>query len=579
MPNDRLNANRLAKLMIDAERLWKKARHARRKAELVESRILASRGPKPQTPSPEGAAAPAAVPHTGSTGVSTIRRLLGEDRSPCFRPKQRGLRRLPVARCRSRAVRVLVALIAAMSVAALTAGMAQAEGSAQLYPLNATCRSNSLGGSCRANIEWRTDAYGPATGAQVRRRSYMQVYARAGEVLEMGSSAVGVGAGDVLIYNPGVVTDSNAEPLPTIVAGVNGFRCSDQRAISLNPAQGKITSRAQELAGPQSADGTGNLSGYVPCFYVAPATGIYGVVFYGPAGEGSSADGGPTGDITLAAAANFNATQGTSVAAWDLTVRSSASSTTAITGRLFTNALIAFTGDNGRPINSTVQVVTLDGFRYRTDTRGVDPNGFAFYGNQIGFLDGDGTTPLYHDAYATTNSGELTALAGGVTFAAPTFPIFFTTPADATLTALGIPLTPVSPVISALSFVGNISGSTSSVGAGGTFSYTANVGGVYEIVISRDGVNFDPGASQNRVLRGVRAAGTPTVSWDGKDNSGADFPVGAGLRCARDAPRRRVPLSPARRRELDARRPRLHAAQPPGWRVPLRRRVHYGVLR
>ena len=61
----------------------------------------------------------------------------------------------------------------------------------------------------------------------------------------------------------------------------------------------------------------------------------------------------------------------------------------------------------------------------------------------------------------------------------------------------------------------------------GRSRYTANVGGVYEIVISRDGVNFDPGASQNRVLRGVRTAGTQTVAWDGKDNSGADFPVGA----------------------------------------------------
>ena len=37
------------------------------------------------------------------------------------------------------------------------------------------------------------------------------------------------------------------------------------------------------------------------------------------------------------------------------------------------------------------------------------------YGNQRGFLDADGVTPLDHDALATTNSGQLTALAGGVT--------------------------------------------------------------------------------------------------------------------------------------------------------------------
>ena len=424
--------------------------------------------------------------------------------------------------------RVLLALLATAGAAALTPGIARAEGSAQLYPVNATCAPNSAGGSCRANIEWRTDAYGPATGAQVRRRTFLEVYAQAGEVLEMGSSAVGAGNGDILIYNPGVVTDSNAEPLPALTTGVNGFRCSDQRASSGVGGQGRITSRAQELAGPQAADGSGNLTGYIPCSYTAPATGIYGVVFYGPSGDGSSADGGVTGDITLASAADFNATQGSSVAAWDLTVRSTVSSTTDITGRLFTKALVAFTANNGRPINVSLEVVTLDGFRYRTSTRGLDPNGFAFFGNQLGFLDGDGTSPLDHDAYGTTNSSELTGLAGGVTLSPPEYPIFFGAPADATLTALGIALTPVSPVLGTLSFAGNLTGSTSSVGAGGSFSFNANKGGVYELVISRDGVNFDPGASQNRVLRGVATAGANTVTWDGKDNGGTDFPVGVG---------------------------------------------------
>jgi uncharacterized repeat protein (TIGR01451 family) len=455
-------------------------------------------------------------------------------------------------------------LIAAATVAAFASGVAHAEGSAQLYPVNATCAPNSAGGSCRANIEWRTDAYGPATGAQVRRRSYMQVYAQAGEVLETGSSAVGVGAGDILIYDPGVVTDSNAEPLPAIVTGSNGFRCSDQRVSSGIAAQGRITSRAQELAGPQAADGSGNLGGYVPCFYVAPMTGIYGVAFYGPAGDGSAVDGGPTGDIDLTSAANFDATQGTSIAAWDLTVRSSISSITDLDGRLFTNALIAFTGGNGRPIDVSLDVVTLDGFRYRTDTRGIDPNGFAFYGNQAGFLDGDGKSPLYHDAYGTTSSSELTGLAGGVTFAPPQYPIFFGAPAPGTLTALGIPLTPAAPTISSLTYTGNVSGNTSSIGVGGSFSFTANVGGVYEIVISRDGVDFDPGAAGNRVLRGVVTSGTETIAWDGKDNSGADFPVGANyaVRASLHAGEYHFPLIDAENSTLGG--PTFTLLNPPG---------------
>ena len=475
--------------------------------------------------------------------------------------------------------RLLAALAGAVVVAGVATGLAHAEGSAQLYPADAACVSNASGGSCRANIEWRTSAYGPATGAQVRRRTYLQVYAVAGEVLVMGSSAAGVGTGDILVYNPGVVTDTDAQPLPTVTTGANGFRCSDQRTSSGNPSQGRITTRAQELAGARRSAGGGNPTGYVPCSYAAPVTGIYGVAFYGPSGDGADTDGGITGETNLASAANFDATQATSVAAWDITVRAGTASTVDLTGRLFTKALVAFTGGNGRPINVSAQVVTSDGFRYRTDTRGLDPNGFAFYGNQAGFLDGDGTSPLYHDAYGTTNTGQLTALAGGVTFAAPMFPIFFGAPADATLTALGIPLTPTAPTISALSFTGNAGGSTSSVGAGWHLLVHANVSGVYEIVISRDGVNFDPGAAQNRSLNGVRSAGAQSVAWDGKDNSGADFPVGANyaVRASLHAGEYHFPLIDAENSTLGG--PTVTLLNPPGGVCPLRRLVHDRVLR
>ncbi|MBV8985722.1 MAG: carboxypeptidase regulatory-like domain-containing protein, partial [Acidimicrobiia bacterium] len=418
-------------------------------------------------------------------------------------------------------------VLAAAAVALGAASPAAADGSANLYPANATCGPNSTAGSCRANIEWRTSAYGPAGSTQVRRRELIQVYAQAGEVLEMGSSAVGVNSGDVTVWNPGVVTNANAVPLPAVTSGTNGFVCSAQRAGSGIAGQGRITTRALELAGPRAVSGGGNPAGYIPCSYTAPSTGIYYVAFYGPAGDGQDTDGAPTADINLAGAGNFDATQGTSVAAWDITVRASATATANIPGRVFSLAFVAFTGGNGRPVNSSIDIVTTDGYRYRTDFRGVDPNGFAFYGNEAGFFDADGTTPLNHDAYATTNSGQLTALAGGVTFAPPSYPVFFTSPADQTLTAVGIPTTAVAPNMSALSFAGNVAGNTSALGAGGTFSYTSNVGGVYQLIISRDGVNFDPGASTNRVLRGIRGAGTQSVTWDGKDNAGNNFPVGS----------------------------------------------------
>ena len=48
----------------------------------------------------------------------------------------------------------------------------------------------------------------------------------------MGSSAVGVGAGDVAVWNLGQITDQEAATLPTVTSGTNGFLCSAQRTAS-----------------------------------------------------------------------------------------------------------------------------------------------------------------------------------------------------------------------------------------------------------------------------------------------------------------------------------------------------------
>jgi uncharacterized repeat protein (TIGR01451 family)/MYXO-CTERM domain-containing protein len=235
-------------------------------------------------------------------------------------------------------------------------------------------------------------------------------------------------------------------------------------------------------------------------------------------------------DVALAAAGDFNATQGTSIAAWDATVRASLGSAADITGRVFTYYLALFTGGNGLPVFPSVYAVTRDAYKYKIDLRGMDPNGWLVYGNQVGFLDSDGTTPLYHDAVAdaTGSPGQLTGIQGGVSLARPSFPLFFEPPAAATIAALGIPAAPIAPLMSAISFGGKLGGNTSLVNQGGTFKFTTNVPGVYDIVISRDGVDFDPTNPLNRSLRGVVAgAGVHTVLWDGLDNSNTAFPVGA----------------------------------------------------
>ena len=70
------------------------------------------------------------------------------------------------------------------------ASSAHAEGSKDLY---------SSGTGFRANIEWRAASDGRYGGILIR-RSLFKVYAKEGETILLGSSAVGVGTGDILLY-------------------------------------------------------------------------------------------------------------------------------------------------------------------------------------------------------------------------------------------------------------------------------------------------------------------------------------------------------------------------------------------
>src|SRR5207302_381544 len=326
-------------------------------------------------------------------------------------------------------------------------------------------------------------------GGLLIRRTLVKAFVQSGEVLLLGSSAIGQGSSDILVWNPGLVTGAiGGED----VSAAPSFSCNAQRT----GAQGQITSRAQELLGPDTIPAVGDDGGYVPCHFAAAATGVYDIAFVGPSGFSGNTDGTVAADVALTNANDFNAAQGTSVAAWDVTVRSNLTSPTNITGRVFSYYLALFTGGNGLPVYPTIYAVTADGYRYQVDLRGMDPNGWLVYGNQLGFL--EGVTPLYHDAVADSTSnatggpGQLVGIQGGVTFQRPSFPLFFEPPAAPAIAALGIPTTPTAPVMTSLAFVGNLGGNTSLLNTGGTFTYSSNVAGVYEIVISRDGVNFDP---------------------------------------------------------------------------------------
>lgn len=398
------------------------------------------------------------------------------------------------------------------------ASSAWAEGSRSLYP------STYPAGGSRANLDIQP---GSKYVGKVNRRTFLYVYAQAGEYILLGSrNRTATNQGVVNIYSPQDFGTPGDETVP----GSPTFTCSETNTLTgpnySGAGRGLIDARVKENVGPQSVDGTGKTTGYTPCAYQAPSTGVYGVVF-APAGTGS----GPNAVIDPPAISN------NSVSAWDVTVRSSnPASTTDLEGRLFTYAWAAFTGGNGRPVYSTHYYVTNDGYRYSQDLRGLDPNGYVLYANSLGFLDNG--QPLYKDlrtmGIGTTTQFALidpTLLSPGVTTQIAQYPIFFSdvsnnVEVERVLAALNIPLTPPSPTVSNLSFSGHLVGSITTVGAGGTFTFTTTNTITYQIVVSRNGADFDPMNVNNAVLTGIAGTGTHNVNWDGKDNSGVNFPAG-----------------------------------------------------
>ena len=146
------------------------------------------------------------------------------------------------------------------AVAIIGAGVqpAMAAGSGNLWPSGASGN--------RANTEWRTGSYG--NGA-LTRRTLIKAYMTTGQVLMLGSSAVGQGVGvpppsDILVYDPNTVVG----PIGQETFAAANFSCNTQRLLAGAPAfQGMIRTRAEELAGPDTIPTGGIAGGYVPCHY------------------------------------------------------------------------------------------------------------------------------------------------------------------------------------------------------------------------------------------------------------------------------------------------------------------------
>jgi fimbrial isopeptide formation D2 family protein/uncharacterized repeat protein (TIGR01451 family) len=359
----------------------------------------------------------------------------------------------------------------------------------------------------RPYTEWRTNTTGG-----ILRRTLLKVYARAGEVVNLGSSAVGVGpGGNAVLFSPTANVDI-ATPL---------LDCKAQQ-----PGKGVMTTRAQELAGPLPSGG-----GYDPCTFVAPANGIYQVAFYGPDGKNGNTDPVPTNisstDTISVSNPVIDTDQKSTVAMWDITVRSSTTSTADIIGRVFTDYVALIMSSNSRQLKSDLYVLTDDGYRYRTALNGLDPNGFIFFANAQGLLQPNGQ-PLYRSGIANPASDNtVSALAGGVTIQPPVHKMFFNPPDDTAVTALGAPLTAIAPLPAQnFIFTGGTGGSGNQTpqSVGGNFSFDSPQDGNYQIIIdiNNDGIYNNLGG--DRILEGSTVVGFNTVVWDGRDGAGNVVP-------------------------------------------------------
>lgn len=356
-------------------------------------------------------------------------------------------------------------------------------------------------GGYRPYLEWNA-----ASLSGIPRRSVVQVYAKEGETINLGSSVYSAaGNQDIVAVDP----NGTSTVLDVVATGT-----------------GHIDTLSKEQNGL-------GLGGYTPHqIVVGPGQeGIWNIEFHNPDNPTSSPTPARTTDPFP-----VDENQGEAVAAWDVTVQAGGIDQP---GRVFASYLALNMGSNATAtytdmeLKSTLYILTKDGYRYETQMNGLDPYVFMFFANNRGFLHPNGTT-LYHSINSPDAGASFSA---GVTVQNPsvadtatnvTHHVFLNAPAgDLPPSMPTVAVPPAAPTN--FRFEGN-TGNASPVGAGGTFSFDTAQFGSFQIVVDTsggpgntpDGV-YDPAVDV--MLGNVAQAGHNTIVWNGKNRSGVNVPV------------------------------------------------------
>ena len=281
-------------------------------------------------------------------------------------------------------MRKLLTLCSIVLLALFPAVYCLAEGSKDMYPSGSSGNRAYMTSSSTNTSSLIGNIINPGR---------MFVYAKAGEVIYIGSSAQGIGLGTTRLIAP------------------NGTVYTTGNSVTT----GRINNRTEELAGP-SALAAGGYNAYSRTV-LATEEGIWTVEFTSP--NPTSALG--TGYTPPAANANWTIANQTAVStlalivAWDITV---ASAGVVKPGRAYLNIFTGNAGTAASAFYGKFNVLTKDGFTYTAAGNGIQPFLFAFFVNNKGTRDKATGVPVYK----SVDLNQVVSANGAYSFHNPTLP-------------------------------------------------------------------------------------------------------------------------------------------------------------